>query len=460
MLVSDYIQWNLEQNEMDEISEPFLQYAKTKKNIMNRSRYNRYSEIIKSKFKNDDNMRQYFDLINSILGNKSFQGAVNTAVNQISFPSYSNMQLKYIEGIKQELKNNASNYQRLVSEVQSALQGIITALGTMDLDSVIDPAAIKAIDQIFGDKSNTTKLVKNSEYQKLDKMAIGQYKYLLSLLPDFQDVLNSTQGSDASILILSRLLVPIQTLIGFSSEFQIKYEVDKIVDDLEKDLRATGLKVERVGGDEGSTDGGFKIGTADLSVIIGEASSINFNIPNLGMSLKRSSKNLNTAKDVNIKLKGSTYGKLLHDVDPGVVTAFYTLYAYTNPKNLGDVPNSTLTGAYKLMKMEASITSLIGNINTDNLVFVLVVNNKAITIFDLLESMADSPNDPFTLTPAFKSSRPGLINVHKKYYAVKKNGSVEELAQERSRKLRSYITNKMSASVTVKLTQAQLERFR
>ncbi len=460
MLVSDYIQWNLEQAEMDEVSQPFVQYAKAKKEIMNKSRFDRYSNIIKSKFQNDSNMKQYFELINSIIGNESFQGAVDSAVNQIAFPSYSNMQLRYIEGIKQELKNNATNYQRLVSEVQAALQGIITALGTMDLDSVASPEVNKTINQIFGDNPNKTNLIKHNEYQKLDKMAIGQYKYLLSLLPDFQDVLSSKKGSDASIQMLSKLLVPIQTLIGFSSEFQIKYELDKIVNDLEKDLSASGLKVERVGGDEGSTDGGFRIGTADLSIMIGETGNISFNIPNLGMSLKRSSKNLSTAKEVNIKLKGSTYGKLLHDVDPDILTAFYTIYAYTNPKNMGDIPNSTLSGAYKLMKMEASITSLIGNINTDNLVFILMVNNKAITIFDLLQSMSDAPNDPFTLTPAFKSARPGLIDVHKKYYATSKKGSVEALAQERSRKLRNYITNKMSASVTVKLTQSQLKQFR
>jgi hypothetical protein len=41
-------------------------------------------------------MEKYFNLVNSILGDSSFQGAVSTAVDKITFPSMTNMQLKYV----------------------------------------------------------------------------------------------------------------------------------------------------------------------------------------------------------------------------------------------------------------------------------------------------------------------------------------------------------------------------
>ena len=191
--------------------------------------------------------------------------------------------------------------------------------------------------------------------------------------------------------------------------------MEKILKDLESSTNNKNISIKRVGS-EGSASGGYKIGTADLSLSLGENANLNFNLPNLGMSLKRTSKNLNTASEVNIKLKGSTYGKMLKDVDPKLLTAFYTIYAYTNPKGQGDVPNAALNGAYKLMKMEASISALIGNIDVEDLVFVLIVNNKSITIFDLLKSMTTSNTDPFTLTPAFRSSRNRVIEQHKKLY--------------------------------------------
>ncbi len=457
MLPADYIQWKLDNNEMKEISAPFDNYIKSKKNIINKARVNRYSSIIKAKFNgNEKNIEQYFNLIHSIIGNESFQGAVNIAVDKLAFPSMTNMQLKYVGRIQELLKNNVDTFQNLVSEVDAAVQGIVSALGLMDLDAAISPEANKAIQQIFNDNPNKSKLVKLKQYQELDNTAAGQYRYLLSLMPDFQNILanRSQAGSDASIKILSQLLVPIQTLIGFCSEFQIDHEVEKILDQMQKELGRSGMTISRVGG-EGSSTGGYKIGTSDLTITLGDNGHVSMGLPNLGMSLKRTSKNINKADGVNIKLKGSTYGKLLRDIDPSLLTAFYTIYAYTNPENNGDVPGDTLSGAYKLMKMEASISALIGNIDADDLVFVLVVNNKSITIFDLLESMSESNNDPFTLSPAFKSARPGLIAQHKKLYT--KNPAK---ANERSEKLRNYITNKMSASVSVKLSRAQLDRFK
>ena len=456
MLVSDYIQWNLENQEMSEVIAPFANYMTAKKQIINQHRFERYSQIIINKFGNEKNAEQYFKLVDSILGNDSFQAALSAAVDKVAFPSMTNMQLKYVKNIQELLKRDIDTYQKLVTEVYKALEGIITSFGMINLNKVVTPEANAVLTDIFGNTVNEMKLVKQKDHAELEGVTLGQYKYLLSMLPDFKDILSSVSagGTDASIQMLSKILVPIQTLIGFSSEYQINYELDKILDDLIDTAKGSGIQIKHVG-TEGSNSGGYKVGTADLSIVLGENGNFNFNLPNLGMSLKRSSKNLNSAESVNIKLKGSTYGKLLHDVDPQLLTAFYTIYAYTNPKGQGDVPPSSLNAAYKLMKMEASISALIGNIDVDDLVFVLVVNNKTITIFDLLKSMATSNTDPFTLTPAFKSVRNDLIAKHKSFY---QNDASK--ANDRSEKLRSYIDNKMSAAVTMKLTKSQLAAFR
>ena len=68
--------------------------------------------------------------------------------------------------------------------------------------------------------------------------------------------------------------------------------------------------------------------------------------------------------------------------------------------------------------------------------------------------MVTSNTDPFTLTPAFKTQRESLIAKHRSYY--QKN---IEKATERSNRLRSYIDNKMSAFVTVKLNRSNLSAF-
>jgi hypothetical protein len=70
-----------------------------------------------------------------------------------------------------------------------------------------------------------------------------------------------------------------------------------------------------------------------LSVNLGEgAAGLSFNMPNLGLSLKRTHKNLDTAKSVKIQLKGgTTFGKIMSELAPGLVTNFYTLFANTAP---------------------------------------------------------------------------------------------------------------------------------
>ena len=98
------------------------------------------------------------------------------------------MQLKYVNSIKEVLKSNVQQYDKLVSEVQKALEGIISSFGVMDLDKVISPEANKALNEIFGDSPNYPKFVKHKDYTELDNIAFGQYKYLLSLLPDFKDI--------------------------------------------------------------------------------------------------------------------------------------------------------------------------------------------------------------------------------------------------------------------------------
>ena len=93
-------------------------------------------------------------------------------------------------------------------------------------------------------------------------------------------------------------------------------------------------------------------------------------------------------------------------------TAFYNLYAYVHQEKKNEV-DKILDNAYSTMKMYASITALVGSLNVESLVFVLIVNNKAITIFDLLESMKGSEENLFSLIPDFENKRNFIINKHK-----------------------------------------------
>jgi hypothetical protein len=58
---------------MTEVTSPFVSYANSKGSMLNAERFNRYSNIIKSKFNNSDTeMEEYFKLIRGIIGNKNF----------------------------------------------------------------------------------------------------------------------------------------------------------------------------------------------------------------------------------------------------------------------------------------------------------------------------------------------------------------------------------------------------
>ena len=449
MLLSDYIQWYLTDEEMKDVSEPFIQYSKSKQGALNRLSFNSYSNAIKKRFHNNDQeITNYFNAASALVNNQGFQTALDNAMNALQMPEYTNRSVFALQGV---FMKDAEKYQQLVSQVNNALTSIISLLGVANLDSVLPGETMTAIQNLYNDQTQYDKVIQIEQYEQMSAQFKGQYKSLLNLIPDFQAELATGKCSQNSLIIISKILAPIQRLIGICSEFQIELETNKLLDDMCKQLNNPNLTVTRTG-DESSVKGGFRIGTADLSFNLGQGSSnLNFNIPDLGVSLKRSHKNLNSTKSVNIKLKGTTIGALMNELDPRLVTAFYTLYANTQP-TIGEqtqkaLPAGALTGAYKRMKAECLVPALIGNLNAQELVTIFVINNQAYTIFDLLDRISNSINadeNVMTMSPAFSSLHKSVVDTHNSLF----NPDGDKFA--RSNAIRSYI-NSISSSITLKL---------
>ncbi len=462
---------------MAEVSEPFLKYKNARSEVLNRTSFNMYAKMITNRFNNNAQTAQYLRMARTFINNPHFVQAFNEVVNNLQFPSKTNQQM-FIAQYQAALVKNAEEYQALTTEIKHSLQSIISVLGATGLDTIVPGSdAHKALVQLFdGDTAQVDRIITLKEHEDLENTFKGQYASMVSKLPDFVGILQSP-GSDVekSFKLLARMLMPIQTLIGICSEYQAEYELNKILKDLEKDLRSSGIKVTRVG-DE--SDSGFRIGTADLAVNLGNNANVTFSLPSLGMSLKRSHKNVNTAKEINIKLKGSTYGGLMQAIDPKLVTAFYTIYANTRPvvngKQQSQLPAGALTSAYAQMKARMFVTALVGGADSDNLVFVMVINNKPFTIFDLLarlkeETYADEAT--VLLKPSFRTMRggvklkegtkkatkkqmemaSGVIGMHQEYYN-KYSPAQKEL---RSNSIRNFIDS-ISASMEMKVTQKLL----
>ena len=473
-----YIQWYLDSQEMAQVTEPFLRYKNARSEIINNASFGMYTNIIKQRFNNNQNTAQYLRFIRGLINNENFLEAFNKTVDKLTFPSLTNQQM-FITGIRESLINNSQAYQNLTKQIQGSIQSIIGVLGMTGLDPIIpgSEAYQAMVDLYNGDVTTVDRIITDQRRLDLENTFKGQYSAMISKLPDFIDILSSPgDDADKAFRVLARMLMPIQTLIGVCSEYQSNYELDKILKQLEKEMKSSGMRVERVGDEK---DSGFRIGTADLTINLGENPSMSFNVPNMGMSLKRSHKDLSKADSVNIKLKGSTYGGLMQEIDPDLVTAFYTIYANTRPVVRGvqqsQIPAGTLTSAYAQMKARMLVTALIGGSNSDNLVFVMVINNKPFTIFDLLSKLREETyanEATVLLKPSFRTMRggvklkdsaktpskkeaemaAGVVGMHQQYYNMYSYNEREK----RSAAIRKFIDS-IAASMEIKISKKLLK---
>lgn len=446
---------------MQEVSEPFLAYRNAKNDLLYNISFTNYSNIIKQRFNNNNSaVEDYLNFARTFINNDDFLAAFNKTIDTLQFPDLTNQQM-FIPALQQSLIRNVDNYQKLTEQITSSIQSIITVLGMTGLDDIMPGTdAYNALVQLFGnDEQKVNRIITENKHLQLENTFKGQYRAMISKLPDFLDIVESPGSDiDKTFRLLARMLMPIQTLIGICSEYQVEYEFEQLLNNFQKNFHNDNIKISRVG-DE--ADPGFRVGTADLAVSLGANPQVSFNVPNLGMSLKRSHKNLDTAKEVNIKLKGSTYGGLMQDIDPGLVTAFYTLYANTQPtvngKKQGAIPSGALTSAYNQMKAQMLVTALIGSKDSPNLVFILVINNRAYTIFDLLQTLRDEvyhDTSSVLLKPAFRSMRRSIGDKHQALfdsYNIKQK-------EQRSAKIRSFI-DRISAAMELKLTMSLLNKI-
>lgn len=473
-LMSDYIQWYLDSDELEESSKPFAQYAKVKQRLMGEASFQFYKRKLEQEFKSSDDMQKFLTLSSAIVQNKNFEQALSNAVDNLKMPDLSNMQVGYVAYYKNLLKTNSEEFTKLTTQISNALMAIISILGISNFEALppdnkmgkTNAELKKALQLIYKDNpSELDRIIKLSEFKELDNKYKGQYGYLLSLIPDFTEIASAGgTATDASLKILSKILTPIQTLIGICNEYQVEIEVNKLVDDFAKSLNQKSVQATRTG-DIGSADG-FSIGTADLAIHMNPgASNIQFSIPDIGVSLKRTGKNLKTAKDVNIKLKGTNIGNLMHELDPELVTQFYTLYANaaggsgTQP-NLGGVqqrpvPAATMQAAYKYMKSLALVPALVGNFDVDELVSIFVINNKSYTIYDLLAQIAESSDEDVGVifSKELSSHRKDIQAKHSNIYDL----TDYEHRNSRSQKIRQYI-DAISVAVHIRLSNSFLNR--
>lgn len=469
-LMSDYIQWYLDNNEMDEVTRPFANYAGAKRKLMGEASFEFYKRKLEQSFQTSDDMNRFLQTSAEIVGNKNFERALDNAINNLQMPELSNMKVAHVGYYRNLLKSNADEFSKLVGQINNALSSMISILGISDFSALppdnkngtSNAQLNQALKIIYKDNPiEKDRIIKLSEFQSLDNKYKGQYGYLLSLIPDFAQLVsvasNGGVATDESLNILAKILTPIQTLIGICNEYQVEIETNKLLDDFSKSL-GKNITVSRVG-DTGSAEG-FSIGTADIAIHVQQgATTGSFSIPDIGLSLKRTGKNVDTMKSTNIRLKSTNIGGLMHELDPDLVTKFYTLYANATPVVKGvqqeKIPNTTMVAAYKYMKSLALVPALVGNFNVDELVSIFVINNKSYTIYDLLAAIAESSDEDVGVIfkKELSSQRTGIIAQHKKYF----DATDYEKRQERSNAIRAAI-NKLSVAVDLRITPALLKR--
>lgn len=476
-MVGDYIQWYLDSQEMTEVTEPFLNFAKQTQELKRNTSLNFYKQKVLDQFYGKTGqMGKYLTTASAIVGNEHFQQSLDNAIDAMTMPDLSNVQVALNDKVQEELKKNANEYKKLVSQINNAVNSIVSVLGTADLDSIppkndeksdVSTESMQAaIKTLYGSYENYDRIITGKAFQELDNRFKGQYRYLLSLLPSFTELqktcLDGSEkvATDVSLKILSKLLLPIQTLIGICNELQVEIEVNKLLSDFQKSFKdGKNISVKRVGDSGRDRSGrGFSTGTADLTIKMNQGQSqINFKVPDLGVSLKRT--RLQKDGKYDIKLKGTNLGQLMYELNPDLVTKFYTILANVRPelngKKQADFPSRTVTSAYAYMRNLALVPALVGNFDVDDLVAIFVVNNQSMTIYDLLEELGKLPKDRYVSTkPSFGTIKKQTGIEHRsifKKYSPDQKG-------ERSKEIRAFL-DKTSIEVFLKIEMSLLNKI-
>lgn len=462
----DYIQWYLASpDEMNRLAIAMQNYKTQKSNNIASVAIDQYGKLIKSRFhENDNQIATFTNLATSFVGNEDFKRKIEDATNKMKMPSVSNKSI-FTQG---DLLKDVNTYQNLINEIKNALTSIIGVLGASDLSALAPKDGSESYDtnkvfndikQLYGsDYKEFDRIIKIDEYKTLANSFQGQYRYLLSKIPSFLELAQKSTGTDEDKILIAKILAPIQRLVGISSEIKTEVELQEIIKDLEKSFsQYKNITISRVG-DTG--DDTFRVGTADLSIILTpKQGEIDMQMPNLGITQKRTTTSLSKNAVLNIHLKSSDYGKILKDVDQNLLTAFYTIYTNARPISPYGVqqkslPNGLLTDSYKYMKALALITALVGDINAKDLVCIIVINEKAYTIFDFLERIKNKitagDDNIFSITPAFSTSHGELVKKHIELYESFLKDNIDVGRFKRSSEIRKAI-EKISVSCSLKI---------
>lgn len=402
-----YVHNRLSVGEMKEIASEFNRYKDfTDRKVMEVTG-KVYSDRIKELFNNSDKSREeYFKLARLLANNPEFEKVLNSSLNELYENKYSG------GGTVKELtvdiiKKYIEEYQDKIDDMKNAVLNLTSILGIAGIEESLGvdntKEVISAIERMTKEKGFAKdRIITLERYKKMSKSFQGQYRALLKNVVSFyksnpDDVIGTTD-------IINRILVPVQTLSGIAYELLIEKNFTELIKDFKLDWRGTptAIEVKRVGDDSNDDSlNSFRVGTTDLSFnFTNGKGKIFFSLPNFGASVKRSVKGIKNNDKFDINLKTSTLGKLLsaaEEMNGNTFSPyFYNFYAskdvakFKNGKEVSVAGASNIEDSLMALKAQILLPSLVGNLTSNDMLSLFIINEKAYTIFDLLSGLSQS----------------------------------------------------------------------
>ena len=461
-----YVHNRLSVGEMKEIASEFNRYKDfTNRKVMEVTG-KVYSDRIKELFNNNDKSREeYFRLARLLVNNSEFEKVLNSSLNELYKNKYSG------GGVPKNLSADTvrkyiKEYQDKIDDMKNAVLNLTSILGISGIEQSLGvdntKEVISAIERMTKEKGFAKdRIITLENYKKMSESFQGQYRALLKNIASFyQSDLNDVRGTTE---IINKILIPVQTLSGIAYELLIEKNFAELMKGFKLDWQGTpiAIEVKRVGDDRNDDSlNSFRVGTTDLSFNFTDGEGhILFGLPNFGASVKRSIKGIKNNGKFNINLKTSTLGKLLSAAEEMNGNAFspyfYNFYAsedvakFKNGKEVSVAGASNIKDSLMALKAQILLPSLVGNLTSNDMLSLFIINEKAYTIFDLLSGLSQSKTGRLGLSGLGGKSRTGV---------QAKNKPTFKTAIQRSDYL-LYMMKKITLNISIKFHLSEIGDF-
>lgn len=412
-----YVELDIWHSERDYAAE-FFAYREQSEN----SQFNLSAAIYQEKmkqnfnFSSDAEMMQYLDLIMALMDSKQIQQALNNMIQDLPMPSIGSRQL-HISAIVADLQKNSQKMTNYLNQLDSIFTGMLSALSSfsqedllrMQVDgNILNPAIQQKIEAIWGVKLSSGVLKASDNYSNLSARAKAQYRSLISRFSALADsglygaggfnVEAMSKSKDFSAL-LSPIVMFLQTLVGFASEYVVAENLNKLTNELIS--LGNGIPNVKVSSSTVGTQSGgvFSTGTTDLAIHLtpdggSVAGAIEF--PDIQASLKRTK--IKKDGNIEIHIKDTSFGKLMSAIlgssfSASNLNAFYNLYAangnnkkYKGEDPVGGTGNFSINEVYNVMSDAMLVAAIAGSMTATDLSMILIVNNQVLSIYDILSN--------------------------------------------------------------------------